>query len=142
MNLKNFVLPAIAGAIVALLLGYLAYGVLFRETMASPIAGVDRKPEDIIWWAMITGNLAYGFLLAYVVAKSGAFRVVDATITCAVIGLFLSLTFDLIFHATSYLMTPKKICTDVLIMIVMSAITGSVIGWVASMGSKKMIPVT
>ncbi len=135
--MKKVLLPGIAGAVVYFLLGYLFYGVLFKDAMSSHIPGVDRPMEEMVWWSMILGNLSFGLLLAYVIAKPGSASAMSGAMTGAVVGLLMSASYDLMMFATTHLLSEKMIVQDIAISVVMSIITGAVVGGVNAMGAKK-----
>jgi hypothetical protein len=89
--------------------------------------------NKIEWWAMIVGNLAGGFLLAYIMGKANVSSVAGGVATGLVVGLLMSLSFDLIMYGVGKGMTLKGVAADVCAGAVMSAIIGGAIGWVYSM---------
>src|SRR5476651_1399940 len=137
MNMKKILVPGIAGGIAYFLLGYLFYGVLFKDVMVGPVAGVNRIMDEFVWWSLILGNLSFGLLLAYIIAKPGSSSAMSGAMTGGVVGLLMSLSYDMIMYATTHLLSQKMILQDVAISVVMSIITGAVIGGVSAMGSKK-----
>jgi len=138
MNSQKFIVAGIAGGIVNLLLGWLIYGMLLKEFMASNMqSGLMRSDSDMIWWALIVGNLAFGFLLAYVIGKSATTSAGQGAGVGFIVGLLVCLGYDLIMYATSTIMSSLKgAAADVAATAVMSAIAGAVIGWVLGMSKK------
>jgi len=138
MNSQKFIVAGIAGGIVNFLLGWLIYGMLLKDFMASnTAAGIMRGDSDMIWWALIVGNLSFGFLLAYVIGKSSAVSAGQGAGVGFVVGLLVCLGYDLIMYATSTVMTSLKgVAADVAATAVMSAIAGAVVGWVLGMSKK------
>ena len=138
MNSQKFIVGGIAGGIVNFILGWLVYGMLLRDFMASNASsGIMRADSDMIWWALIVGNLCVGFLLAYVIGKGGAASAAKGAAVGFVVGLLVSLGYDLIMYATSTVMTSLKgVAADVAGSAVISAITGAVVGWVLGMSKK------
>jgi hypothetical protein len=138
MNSQKFIVGGIVGGIVYLILGWLIYGMLLKDFMASNASSGTMRPDsDIVWWALIVGNLCMGFLLAYVVGKGSAASAAKGAAVGFVLGLLVSLGYDLIMYATSTVMTSLKgLAADVAVSAVMSAITGAVVGWVLGMSKK------
>ncbi|MBC7912728.1 MAG: hypothetical protein H7Y07_01265 [Pyrinomonadaceae bacterium] len=136
MNVKKLIFAGTAGSVVYFFLGYLTYGILFKESMMSPVAGVDRNPEEMIWWSLVAGNFAFGFLLAYIIGKGGDKSILAGATTGAVVGFLLCSGMDLIMHATTNLITQNMLVQDVLIATVTFAIIGAVIAAVWGMGDK------
>ena len=135
MNSNKFLLGGIAGGIAFFVLGYVFYGMVFKSFFDEN--GMVVNMDSMVWWAMIAGNLAYGFLLAFVLGKANASTVAGAAGIALVAGLLLTLYFDLTMYAIGHgLTTIKALCADVALSAVLSAITGAVVGWVYGMGKK------
>jgi uncharacterized membrane protein len=138
MNTKKFFIGTLAGGITYFLLGYLIYGLALasffsHNTIAAP--GTMKQMSDIVWWALVLGNLASGALLSYIFLKLGNIGSFGSGAgTGAVIGFFVALSMDLIRYATENSFDKKAMLVDVLVGIVMSAIAGGVIGAVLGRG--------
>lgn len=68
MNTKT-IIAAIIGGVAAFLLGWLFYGMLLKDTMAGMMGSaqnVMKKDNEIIFWALILGNLVIGYLVAWI----------------------------------------------------------------------------
>ena len=70
MNLQKTIVGGIVGGILYFFLGYLVYGLLLKSFFEKNGMAVDM--DKMVWWAMIVGNLAGGFLLAYILGKANA----------------------------------------------------------------------
>jgi hypothetical protein len=138
MNTKKFFLGTLAGGIAFFFLGYLIYGVVLagffsRNTIAPP--GSMKQMSELIWWALILGNLASGALLSYIFLKLGNIGSFGSGAgTGAAIGFFVTLSMDLIRYATENSFGRKAMLVDVLAGIVMYAIAGGLIGVVIGKG--------
>ena len=137
MNFKKILFPGIAGGVVYFFLGYLFYGLLFKDTMQNNVAGVTRPMEQMVWWTLILGEIFYGLLLAFIMSKSSDTTLMTGIVTGAITGFLVSCSFDFVMHSTTYLVSKKQLMYDVAISTVSSAITGAVIAFVADLGSKK-----
>ena len=141
MNTKKFFIGTLVGGIVFFFLGYLIYGMVLsgfftRHSAAAP--GSMKQMSDIIWWALILGNLASGALLSYIFLKLGNIASFGSgASTGAAIGLFVALSMDLIRYAVENSFDMTAMIVDVLVGVVMYAIAGGVIG--ALMGRGKTI---
>jgi len=135
MNSQKFVVGGIVGGIAYFILGWVIYGMLLKDFMTSN--GVALKANsDMVWWALVVGNLAGGFLLAYVIGKGSASAARGAA-TGFVLGLLVSLGNDLINYAVSTNAgSLKVIAADVAASAVLSALTGAVVGAVMGMTKK------
>jgi hypothetical protein len=141
MFTKKFFIGTLAGGIAFFFLGYLIYGMALsgffsRHSTAAP--GTMKQMNEIVWWALILGNLALGALLSYVFLKLGSIGSFGSgASTGAAIGLFVTLSTDLIRYATENSFDLTAMIVDVLVGIVMYAIAGGIIG--ALMGRGKTI---
>ncbi len=137
MDIKKLFMGGITGGVLFFLLGWLIYGILLMNFMASNpgTAGNVYKPEpDYLY--LVIGNLAMGFLMAYIFIKAGVNSMATGFITAAVIGLLMGVGYDCMAYATSTIMSKKAMAADVTASTVMSAITGAVVGAVMGMGKK------
>jgi len=141
MDSKKFLIGTLAGGITLFLLGYLFYGLaledFFTKHSISP-AGAMKSMNNIIWWALILGNLATGALLTYVFLKLGNILSFGSGFsTGAVIGFLMVLGTDLVRYSTENWLGRKGAAADVLVFTVLMAVSGGVIGMVLGMGKKK-----
>ena len=134
MNSQKFVVGGIVGGILYFLLGYVFYGLLLQSFFDSN--GMAVNMDNIKWWAMIVGNLASGFLLAYILSKGNVMTAGGGAGTGFIVGLLLSLSFDLIMFGIGKGMELKGIAADVAVSAVMTAIIGAVVGWVLGMSKR------
>ncbi|MGE5521430.1 MAG: DUF1761 family protein [Candidatus Dadabacteria bacterium] len=141
MNSQRFILAGFAGAVVYFLLGFLVYGLLLEDFMKSAVApGSMRASADMIWWALIAANLAFGFLLAYLVYRTGITNATAGSTFGLVFGLLFAIGMDLMSYSMSTMMTkPVFILVDVAATAVMCAITAGVVAWVYNYHSKTVI---
>jgi hypothetical protein len=129
MNTNKLVLGTLIGGIAVFLSGWLLYGIVFANALASamPKMHAAQKEPDMV--AMLLGNMALAFLLAYVFERWAGIRTfIGGLIGGATIGLLAALGYDGMFHATTNLMTWNGLILDTLIFGAMCAIAGGVIG--------------
>ncbi|MDQ3142898.1 MAG: hypothetical protein M3Q56_11705 [Bacteroidota bacterium] len=130
MNSNKILIGGLIGGVVFFLLGWLIYGIIFKEAMASPIPGFMKPESEFIWPAMILSNLIWGYLFAYIFGKWGSISTaMGGAIAGATIGGMISLSYNLGFYAMSNMFTLNTMLMDVVIATIMSAIVGAVIGW-------------
>jgi len=131
MNTKKFLLGTIVGGISFFLLGYLIYGLALASFFTQHTvntSGAMKSMNDIIWWALILGNLASGALLTYVFLKLGNIHSFGAGAGVGgAIGFFLTLSRDLIRYATENSFDHTALMADIVVGIVMSAVAGGII---------------
>lgn len=136
MNTTRFLLGGIAGGIAFFLLGYLFYGTLFADFFsqnAGSASGVARNMDQFVWWALVLGNLLFGFLLSYVAIKAHIKTVGAGLVAGAILGVLFAASFDFTSYGTSNLMTIKGVWADILVLGVIAAISGAVVGLVRGM---------
>lgn len=132
MTAKNRILATLVGFVVFFLLGWLFYGFLlmdFYADNAGSASNVMRAEDDMIWWALIVGNLLQAYFLVYVLGKwanistfGGGFK------AGAILGLILGLGMNLTMYGTSNMMNLTATLVDPLVFMIMMGITGGVIG--------------
>ncbi len=136
MNTNKLLLSGVAGGVAFFLLGFLVYGVLlmrFFEANAGTATGVMKEPMD--WWALILGNLAWGFLLAVIFVRWANISTFATGLRAgAIIGLLTGLSFDLMIYGTSNLSSLTGTIVDILVFTALSAVAGGVVGLVLGMG--------
>jgi hypothetical protein len=140
MNTKKFLLGGIAGGVAFFLLGYLFYGTLFSDFFAKnagSATGVAKQMDQFVWWSLVLGNLLYGFLLAYIFIKANIKKIGNGLITGVIIGLLFSAAYDFTSYGTSNLMTMSSLWADILILGIMSGISGAIVSWVCGTTSKE-----
>jgi hypothetical protein len=141
MGTKKFVIGTLVGGITYFILGYLIYGMALsgffsRNSLGPP--GSMKTMNDIIWWALILGNLAGAALLTYIFLKLTNINSFGSGARVgAAIGFLMGLSTDLIQFATANNLDRKATLVDVIVVTVMTAIVGGVIGVVLGMGTKK-----
>ena len=135
MNSQKFLVGGIVGGVLYFLLGWVVYGMLMKDFFAANLnaPGTMRADADMIWWALIVGQLAGGFLLAYIIGKANAASAGGGAAVGFVVGLLVGISFDFTMYGTStILVSLKGIGADVAVFAVMSAIAGAGAGWAMS----------
>jgi uncharacterized membrane protein len=140
MNSKKFLIGTLVGGIVFFFLGYLFYGVAlasFFKQHSAAVSGSMKTMDQILWWALILGNLASGALLTYIFLKmTNITSFGRGAGTGAAIGFFMALSMDLIRFAVENGPDLTATLTDVVVGTVMTAIAGGAIGAVLGAGEK------
>lgn len=117
MNIKNFVIAGIVGGIVDFFLGWLFYGMLFKDFF--PQDEATMKLEFIFM-----GCLIYGLFISFIFTKwAGITQAATGAKAGAVIGFFYALSVNL-FMMSSKEPNYEMLVMDTAITIVMSAIVG------------------
>lgn len=133
MTAKNQILATLVGFIVLFLLGWLIYGMLlmdFYGNNSGSASGVMRAEDEMIWWALILGNLFQTYLLVYIFGSwANITTFSDGLKAGAIIGLLMGLAFNFTMYGTSNIMNMTSALVDPFVSAVMMAITGGVIGF-------------
>lgn len=135
MNVKKIFISGLAGGIVAFLLGWLFYGMLFTDFFskhAGTATGVNRSETEMIFWALILGHIALGFLLAYVIDRGAEPNLQSGLTAGFIVGVLFSSGINLIMYATTHLYGLISVAADVAITGVICAVSGAVIGLICS----------
>ncbi len=132
MNSKT-IIAGILGGICSFLLGWLLYGIVFKNMMADMMGsatGVMRSDSEMVFWALLLGNLLIGCLVAYIFNCWASISTFMGGLTAgATIGLLFTVAFDLILYATTNVTTISGIAVDVVINLLIWAISSGVVGW-------------
>ena len=125
MNMKNFLVSGIVGGIIYFFLGWLFYGILFKD--AFPSTGNEN------YVMIFLGCLTFGLFTAYIFTKWARIsNWITGFGSGAILGLFMAFYMD--FFANSMKLTQdinfQIMAIDIGITVVMSALTGAVIALV------------
>lgn len=137
MDIKKVLIGGIVGGILYFLLGWLIYGMLLMDFMKSHsglATNVDKAEMDMLYLAV--GNLAMGFLLAYVFVKSNVSSLAGGLVTGGIIGALMSVGVDCVMYGTTNVISKTAMAADVAAMTVISAVVGAVVGMVLGMSKK------
>ena len=139
MKTSKIVLGGIAGAVTFFLLGWLVYGILLKDYAAANYNQCAARPmEQMIWWAMILSNLAYGLLLSIVFSWSNMKGILVGAIVGGIIGLLIAISMDLSMYSMSTMFSNHTaVCVDIIAYTVMSAIGGLVVALVMGIIKEK-----
>jgi hypothetical protein len=132
MTAKTRILATLVGFVVLFLLGWLFYGFLlmdFYESNSGSASGVMRTDENMIWWALILGNLFQTYLLVYIFGNWANITTFSSGLKAGItIGLILGLAFNLTMYGTSNIMNMTSALVDPIVSAVMMGVTGGVVG--------------
>lgn len=132
MTAKNRILATLVGFVVLFLLGWLFYGFLlmdFYESNTGAASGVMRSDEDMIWWALILGNVFQAYFLVYIFGNWANIASFSAGLKAGlVIGLILGLAFNLSMYGTTNIMNMTSALVDPIVSAVMMGVTGGAVG--------------
>jgi hypothetical protein len=129
MNTKTLII-GIAGGIVVFLTGFLIYGILMMEYFVNntkSFPGFNKDPMEI--WAIATGNIIWGILLAYVFnlgrIKSGSIGALHG----AILFFLFSLGTNIVMYGQNNLYSLPLSIVDALCMAILGCIGGAMTAW-------------
>lgn len=123
MKTKTFVVAGLVGGIVNWLLGWLFYGIIFADTFPQP----EEESNALLYITL--GCFAFGFFISYLYNKWAQISTFGTGLSAgAVIGLFMGLITNFFNMAMETVTNFEIFGIDLGISIVMTAITGGVIG--------------
>ena len=139
MQTNKILLGGVAGGVAFFLLGWIIYGILLMDFATANYNQCMNRPNmDMIWWALIVSNLAFGFLIAYIFSRTNTTGFLNGAKMGAIIGIFLSVSIDLGYYSmTTMYVRPSAVFVDVAAYIIYVAIAGAIIAWVMGMGKKE-----
>lgn len=125
MKTKNFLISGIVGGIASFFLGWLLYGILFKDSFPQPA----EEPNTMTMIAL--GSLTFGLFLSFIFNKWAQIStIITGAKAGAIIGLFLGLYFNFFNMAMNPDATFQMFALDVVLTIVLSAITGAIVALV------------
>lgn len=134
MDAKKRILATLAGFAVFFLMGWLLYGMLlmdFFQTNSGTATGVARADTEMVWWALIGGNILQAYFLVYIFGKLANINTFGGGFQNGlVLGLIIGYGYDLTMYGTTNIMNLTGTLVDPLVAAVMMAVSGGVIGWV------------
>jgi hypothetical protein len=140
MNTNKFLIGGIIGGIAYFLLGWLVWGMLLMNFMnehtTEPGKAVMRGEDNMVWWALIVGNLLWGLTLSYVFVKSGVSSAGGGAAMGAVLGLLISAAINCMLYAQLNAWDTTSMAVDIVANAVVGAIVGGIVGWYMGMGKK------
>jgi hypothetical protein len=117
MNVKNFIAAGIAGGIENFLLGWLFYGILFKD--------LYPKSENMNLTFIFLGCMTFGLFVSYIFTKWARItQALTGVKAGAIIGFFNSLGMNF-FMFSSKPLNLQNMLIDVAISIIMGAIIGA-----------------
>jgi hypothetical protein len=140
MNTNKFIIGGVIAGVAYFLLGWLVWGMLLMDFMNQHMTeagkAVMRGEENMVWWAMIAGNLLWGFVLSFVFGKAGVRSAGSGASTGAVLGLLISAAINCFLYAQMDAGDTTSMAVDVVANTVVGAIVGAILGWYMGMGKK------
>ena len=123
MKTKNFIISGLAGGVADFFLGWLFYGIIFKDSFPQP----EESSNAMIF--IFLGCITFGLFLSYIFTKWAQISTaITGAKSGALIGLFFGLFMNFFNMAMSSETVIETVALDVAISIVMTAIIGAIIG--------------
>ena len=123
MNVKKFLISGIVGGFIDFLLGWLFYGILFKDQFP--------PSENMNMLFIFLGCMTFGFLVSYIFSKWAGISILISGIKAgAIIGLFLGFYSNFFMNAMQAAPNYQNMGLDIAITIVLSAIVGGSIAFI------------
>lgn len=138
---KKTLLGGLAGGIAFFFLGWLIYGILLMDYMGEhTMAGLNKSESEMmsgmIW--MVISNLVLGYFFSLIFSWSNVSSVKQGFIKGAIIGLLISIGYDLSNYAISNMYdSGMPYFVDIIAVTVMGSISGAIIAYIRNIVSAK-----
>lgn len=136
MNTKTL-LAGLVGGVIAFLLGWGLYEFVFGAMLKEHCnADIMKKEDEMMMWAMIVSNLAWGLTMAVVLSWANSKSFMDGLTKGAIFGVVLGIAYDFgIYGMANWYNDMTGVILDIFIGTIMSAVIGGVIGWMYGRGN-------
>lgn len=127
MKTSRILIGTFVAGVALFFLGWLIYGIALSSLMSESCNSSNARPMDqMIWWALIASNFAWGLLLTIIIDWSGSYSINNGAKAGAVLGLLTAFGFDLGMYAMTTMYTNFNfIFVDAIAYSLMFAITGA-----------------
>lgn len=123
MNVKNFLVGGIAGGITDFLMGWLMYGMLFKDFFPKP---EGSGAENITF--IFLGCMCYGFMMSFIFNQGeGISKCVTGIKLAFGIGLFMSLAMNFFNNMYNDTINWQLVAVDVIVSVAIASVMGAVI---------------
>lgn len=122
MKTKNFLISGIAGGVTNFLLGWLLFGILFKDMFPQPA----EDTNSMLFIAL--SSLTFGLFVAYIFVKWAQISTVTTGLKAgAIIGFFTELCYDFFYMAMNPETSLQMFVLDVVLTIILGAIVGAIV---------------
>ncbi|KAB1158037.1 hypothetical protein [Flavobacterium luteum] len=123
MNVKNFLVSGSVGGFIDFLLGWLFYGILFKDQFP--------PSENMNMLFIFLGCMTFGFLVSYIFNKwAGISNLMSGIKAGAILGLFIGFYSNFFMNAMQAAPNYQNMGLDIVITIASSAIVSGTIAFV------------
>ena len=138
--MKKILFGGVTGGVAFFFLGWLVYGILLMNyTSTNYNQCAARSMEEMIWWAMILSNLAFGFLLSIIFSWTDTKGMLAGAKIAGIIGLLIAISIDFSMYSMSTMFLHfTTVFVDIIAYTLMTTIAGVLIAWVMGMVKEKV----
>ena len=138
MKTNKILFGGIAGGLAFFLLGWLIYGVLLMDySTANYNQCAARQDGEMVWWALIVSNLAYGFLFSFIFSWSNTKGLAAGAKMGAILGLLIAISVDLGMYAMNdFFVGFTPVIVDIVVYVVLSALVGMAVAFAMGFAKK------
>ncbi len=130
MNFQKILVTGLIGGVFSFFLGWLLWGIIFKDAMPDNVPGLQKSESDMVMWAMVLSCLFLGLLLAYIFVQWSGISTWQSGLTAgAIIGFLLTCSVDLGLFSMTNMHTVRTILMDIGINTFYYAAIGAVMGW-------------
>lgn len=138
MNSTKLLLGTLAGFAGYFFAGFVLYTIVFKNALATSMPGMASVQTEPKMEAIILGNLAGGFLLAWIFERWAGIRTLGTgALAGGIIGFLIGFSYDLMLLGTTSLMTWGGVFLDGVIYGLVSAVAGALVGLTLGYKRKK-----
>ena len=140
MGNNKILVAGLVGGIVSFLGGFLIWGIGLDGFAASQMAttaatNVSREDADMVYWAVILGALASGFMVALIFGRWANIKTLKTgAIAGAIIGLLIGVNFNFIMFGTTQITTLSLAAVDAIGYALLYALIGGSVGFMLGRG--------
>lgn len=134
MNSKILISTVIA-FFISFLCGWLVFGYLlvdFFNQYSNHFTGLMKEP--MLMWPLVVSNLAYSFLLAYVLDIASVKTITKGAMIGMIVSVLISLSFDMFIFAHMNLIGYRVMVADAVANGAIGGLIGAVLGWWSGRG--------
>lgn len=131
MDTPKFIVGGLLAGTINFFAGWLVWGILLMNFFAKHATNMSvfRSENGMIFWALIIGNLCFGFLNAYILDRAKVRSAGSGAIIGVITGALMSAAFDFNMYAQMDIYDMATILPDILASAFVSALAGAAVGW-------------
>jgi hypothetical protein len=131
MDIPKFIVGGLLGGVINFFAGWLVWGILLMDYMGKHVtnSAVFRSEEGMLFWALIVGNLCFGFLVAYILYLAKVRSARSGAIIGAISGALMIASFDFTLYAQMDIYDTGIFIPDILASAFVTGLVGAAVGW-------------